>query len=62
EAEPRETGTTSPPRAAPETLGRCKHKIFGPGQIVAKLEDNKYRVNFPGFGLKVIVGDYLEML
>jgi len=62
EAEPRETGTTSPPRAAPETLGRCKHKIFGPGKIVAKLEDNKYRVNFPGFGLKVIVGDYLEML
>ncbi|WP_027174891.1 ATP-dependent helicase [Desulfovibrio aminophilus] len=50
------------PVNAPGELGRCKHKIFGPGKIVARLEDNKFRVNFPGFGLKVIVGDYLEML
>ena len=46
----------------PEELGFCTHKIFGRGKIIAFISPNKYRVNFPGFGLKVIVGDYLEML
>ncbi|MBN2140059.1 MAG: ATP-dependent helicase [Desulfovibrionaceae bacterium] len=46
----------------PARLGYCRHKIFGQGKIVAKVPPNKFRVNFPGFGLKVIVGDYLEML
>lgn len=46
----------------PSKLGFCKHKIFGKGKLVAQLESNKYRVNFPGFGLKVIIGDYLEFL
>jgi DNA helicase-2/ATP-dependent DNA helicase PcrA len=50
------------PKVDPSKLGFCKHKIFGKGKIVAQLEPNKYRVNFPGFGLKVIIGDYLEFL
>ncbi len=41
--------------------GYCRHKIFGRGKIIEDLGSNKYRVNFPGFGLKVIVGDYLTM-
>ncbi|MGE4193177.1 MAG: ATP-dependent helicase [Pseudodesulfovibrio sp.] len=50
------------PKADPSKLGFCKHKIFGRGKIIAQLESNKFRVNFPGFGLKVIIGDYLELL
>ena len=48
-------------RADPAKLGHCRHKIFGRGKIVEKLPPDKYRVNFPGFGLKVIIGAYLEM-
>lgn len=54
--------TAAPPRVDPKKLGFCKHKIFGKGKIIAFIEPNKYRVNFPGFGLKVIIGDYLELL
>lgn len=43
-------------------LGFCRHKIFGKGKIIARPEPNKYKVNFPGFGVKTIIGDYLEML
>ena len=39
----------------------CKHKIFGRGKIVDSIPPDKYRVNFPGFGLKVILADYLEL-
>lgn len=48
--------------SAPEKLGFCRHKIFGRGKIIARVEPNKYRVNFPGFGLKVIIEDYLELM
>lgn len=41
--------------------GYCKHKIFGRGKIVQALPPNKYRVNFPGFGLKTISKDYLVL-
>jgi len=57
-----------PPAAAagspvnPVKLGFCVHKIFGRGKIIACPEPNKYKVNFPGFGIKTIIGDYLEML
>ena len=40
----------------------CRHKIFGQGKIVERIEPDKYKINFPGFGLKVIVQDYLEIL
>jgi DNA helicase-2/ATP-dependent DNA helicase PcrA len=49
------------PRVDPSQLGYCRHKIFGRGKIIARLEDGKCRVNFPGFGPKVILTDYLEM-
>jgi DNA helicase-2/ATP-dependent DNA helicase PcrA len=45
-----------------QDLGMCRHRIFGTGKVLAFLPPNKYQVNFPGFGLKVIIGDYLEML
>ncbi len=41
--------------------GFCRHKIFGRGKIVSFIPPNKFQVNFPGFGLKVILGDYLQM-
>jgi DNA helicase II / ATP-dependent DNA helicase PcrA len=49
------------PRAAPHTLGYCRHKIFGQGKVIADLGEGKLRVNFQGFGPKVILADYLEM-
>ena len=55
-------GTPDNPKVDPRKLGFCKHKIFGKGKIIAFIEPNKYRVNFPGFGLKVIIGDYLELI
>ena len=42
-------------------MGHCRHKIFGRGKIVARLEGGKVRVNFPGFGMKVILSAYLEL-
>ncbi|WP_031483630.1 ATP-dependent helicase [Maridesulfovibrio frigidus] len=46
----------------PSKMGFCKHKVFGRGKIIEKVDPNKLRVNFPGFGPKVIVEDYLELL
>ncbi|MDP3426532.1 MAG: 3'-5' exonuclease, partial [Humidesulfovibrio sp.] len=55
-----------PPKSAMDgastKLGLCKHKIFGQGKIIAEIPPDKYRVNFPGFGLKVIVKTYLKLL
>lgn len=39
----------------------CQHKIFGRGKIVEYLLPDKCRVNFPGFGLKIILKDYLTI-
>jgi len=54
------------PRSAMEgattKLGLCEHKIFGQGKIIAEIPPDKFRVNFPGFGLKVIVKTYLKLL
>jgi DNA helicase II / ATP-dependent DNA helicase PcrA len=49
------------PAVPPSALGYCRHKIFGRGKIIASLDDGKVRVNFPDFGPKVILADYLEM-
>lgn len=43
------------------TLGFCQHKIFGRGKMVKFLPPDKYQVNFPGFGLKVIMADFLHL-
>jgi len=55
-----------PPKSAMDgattKLGLCEHKIFGQGKIIAEIPPDKYRVNFPGFGLKVIVKTYLKLL
>ena len=42
-------------------LGYCRHRVFGRGKIVEELPPDKYRVNFPGFGLKVILAAYLSL-
>jgi DNA helicase-2/ATP-dependent DNA helicase PcrA len=61
----RATGGESEPAFAPRTasrkLGHCTHKIFGRGKLIKHLPPDKYQVNFPGFGLKVIMEAYLQM-
>lgn len=42
-----------------DTCGYCRHKVFGRGKIVEQLPPDKCRVNFSGFGLKVILNAYL---
>ena len=49
------------PAARPEQCGFCRHKLFGRGKIVQHLPPDKYRVNFPGIGLKVIMAAYLTI-
>lgn len=41
--------------------GYCRHKVFGRGKIVEQLPPDKCRVNFPGFGLKVILSAFLTL-
>ena len=43
------------------TGGFCRHRIFGRGKIVRQLSPDRVQVNFPGFGLKVILAEYLLM-
>lgn len=45
--------------ACRELMDYCFHRIFGRGKIIARLDDNRIRVNFPGFGEKTILADYL---
>ena len=61
QAEPRQIRGGGRSSSSIPGSGFCRHKIFGQGKIVGRIEPNKYKVNFPGFGLKVIVEDYLEM-
>ena len=49
-------------RPAGKKLGFCRHKIFGRGKIVAELPGGKYRINFPGMGLKTILADYVSLV
>lgn len=49
-------------KTSPAKLGYCNHTIFGKGKIIAEIGQDKYRINFPGFGLKVIIKDYVELL
>lgn len=37
----------------------CRHRIFGRGKIVQRLDNNRIQVKFPGFGLKTILAEYL---
>jgi DNA helicase-2/ATP-dependent DNA helicase PcrA len=47
------------PASPPDRLGFCRHKTFGRGKIVQYLPPDRYRVHFPGIGLKVILAPYL---
>ena len=49
------------PKTGPLGQGYCRHRLFGRGKIVQHIPPDKYRVNFTGFGLKVIMADYLSM-
>ncbi|WP_320170155.1 ATP-dependent helicase [Maridesulfovibrio sp.] len=60
--EEKASSTPEQKTAAPVKMGFCKHKIFGRGKIIERIEPNKLRINFPGFGPKVIVEDYVELL
>ena len=44
-----------------DRLCHCRHRIFGRGKIIKHLPPDKVQVNFPGFGLKVILTEYLLM-
>lgn len=52
-------GAGSPRPGGPGALGYCRHKVFGRGKIVEAMPPNRYRINFPGFGLKIIQSDYV---
>lgn len=43
----------------PLTQGYCYHKQFGKGKILEELPDEKVRINFPNFGVKTIIKQYL---
>ncbi len=59
--DPSRNETAGPDRqSAVPAQARCSHKIFGQGKVVRFMPPNRYEVNFPGFGLKVILGDYLR--
>lgn len=57
----RALGNGAAPAASPEQCGYCNHRIFGRGKIVQYLPPDKYRVNFAGIGLKVIMAAYLTI-
>lgn len=46
-------------RLSDDNCNYCRHKIFGRGKIMQRLDNNRVQVNFPGFGLKVILAEYL---
>ena len=63
---PGEDFATGAPRPAPSAQTPvqgtyCRHKIFGRGKVVQRVEPNKYKINFPGFGLKLIIEDFVEL-
>lgn len=53
------SGQQAAPAADMASCGFCRHKIFGRGKIIRRLPPDKVQVNFPGFGLKVILAEYL---
>lgn len=41
--------------------GYCRHKLFGRGKIIKYLDEEKVQVHFPGFGIKTILAEYLQI-
>lgn len=61
-APPPNTFPNAPPKTGtslPGAGGHCRHKIFGRGKIVARLDNDMVRVNFPAYGEKTILASYL---
>ncbi|SHN63574.1 ATP-dependent helicase [Desulfovibrio litoralis] len=56
-----EQNTNTTQAKDPRSLGLCTHRIFGRGKIIEELPPDKYKVNFPGIGVKVILSDYLKI-
>ena len=52
--------TACPDETPPVKLGYCRHKIFGRGKMIKFLPPDRYQVNFPGFGLKIILANFLQ--
>ncbi|WP_300707002.1 ATP-dependent helicase [uncultured Desulfovibrio sp.] len=52
---------TAPTEGSRLPQGFCRHRLFGRGKVVRQLPPDKVQVNFPGFGLKVILAEYLLM-
>ncbi len=48
-------------KRSPRELGFCRHRLFGRGKIVEEIPPDRYRVHFPGLGLKIIMADYLTL-
>ena len=43
----------------PQCLGYCTHKVFGRGKKIRFVPPDKFQINFPGFGVKTILADFL---
>lgn len=54
-------GSGKAPQMGTAAGGYCRHRIFGRGKIIRDIDGEKMQVNFPGFGLKVILKDYLAL-
>lgn len=52
-------GTCNSAKKSPCNSDYCRHRIFGRGKVIQNLGDGRVQVNFPGFGLKVILEEYL---
>jgi DNA helicase-2/ATP-dependent DNA helicase PcrA len=54
-------GRAGPAPPAPDggSLGYCMHKVFGRGKKIRFVPPDKFQVNFPGFGVKTILADFL---
>jgi DNA helicase-2/ATP-dependent DNA helicase PcrA len=58
---PQAPPSAPPSRQSPVQGTYCRHKIFGRGKVIQRVEPNKFKVNFPGFGLKLIIEDFVEL-
>ncbi len=61
EAKAKASRKDTAPAKPQQNLGFCRHRIFGRGKVVRFVPPNKYQVNFPGFGLKMVVQDYIQL-
>ncbi len=57
----KENSSPAPADTNSKPLGYCQHKIFGRGKMIKFIPPDKYQVNFAGFGLKVIMQDFLTL-